>query len=67
MKLYPLYFTSGNSIGEVYGQFKGHAESKRCTAAQQCAAQQCVNDPEAIKESHSFKCLGIFDCDDLFW
>lgn len=22
---------------------------------------------EAIKESHSFKCFGVFACDDLFW
>lgn len=44
----------------------------RDAEAQWCAAQQCVkllpgNDREAIKESHSFKCLGVFDCDDLFW
>lgn len=35
------------------------------------AAQQCVkllpgNNWEAIKESHSFKCLIEFDCDDFF-
>lgn len=44
MKRHTLYFKSGNGVGEVYGQSKGHRESRRRLT--RCAAPAARAEPE---------------------
>lgn len=59
-----LCFRSGGGVGEVRGQSQDLTESRRCSST--VVELLSGNHQEAIEESLSSKCLGIFDCDDLF-